>query len=437
MSAPVARTFHSLGFGESARGRWLVPDRLRFLDALPGVPGIPRGAGLSLAGAGFGEDVLALDMRRFDRILAFDPGAGTITVEAGITLGKLFRFLAPRGWQIAAQPGHPDITVGGCIAGNVHGKNPLAHGCFGRWVLELDLIHPDHGRLVLSADERADLLELTIGGFGLTGVIATATILLQPMPGGRMRVEPVPVASLEAAVETLIDRQGDADQLYSWHDMATSGRRGPGLVFHGRPLNGPRSALPLASYPALNPELWALPVGVMNRPGIAVVNLAQSLRWRRPRELGAAEAAFPFARLPYYFYLYGRKGFLEHQTLVPWAAAPAYLTSLRRLFDRHGVTPGLFVMKPFGGSPGLLRFEGEGLSVALEAAGGEQARTLFTELDALDADHGGRANLIKDARLPARAVAAQYPGLDEFRRRLAAFDPRRRMRSSLSRRLEL
>jgi decaprenylphospho-beta-D-ribofuranose 2-oxidase len=113
------------------------------------------------------------------------------------------------------------------------------------------------------------------------------------------------------------------------------------------------------------------------------------------------------------------------------------MVGLRRLLDRHGVTPGLCVLKPFGGTQTLLRFEGEGLSLAVEAARGADALALFRDLDALDGELGCRANILKDARLPAQAVAAQYPGLEEFRRRLAAFDPDRLMQSSLSRRIGL
>ncbi|TAN78256.1 MAG: FAD-binding oxidoreductase [Magnetospirillum sp.] len=437
MTAAASRVFHSLGFSESARGEWERPDRFRFFDDMPRTPSIPRGAGLSLTGASFGDRVRAVEMCRFDRILDFDPRAGTITVEAGITLGRLFTFLAPRGWLVAVQPGHPDITIGGCIAGNVHGKNPLAHGCFGRWVAALELAHPAHGRLTLSPENRPDLFDLTIGGFGLTGWILNATIRLLPLPGGPVRIEPVAVDSMEQAAAILAERRHEADLLYSWHDMAGSGRRGAGVIFVGSHLAEPKRAASLGRYKRLDQERRALPVGIMNRLGITAINRVQSFLWRGPKEQDAATATFPFARTPEYFYLYGRNGFIEHQVLMRWSVAEHYIAGLRRLLERHGVTPGLCVLKPFGGDQTLLRFEGEGLSLAIEVARGPAALALFADLDAQDAELGCRANLLKDARLPAAAVATQYPGLEEFRRRLIAFDPDRLMQSSLSQRIGL
>ena len=125
MNAPTPRKFYSLGFSETANGLWDRPDRLRFFDNLPKYPTIARGAGLSLCGASFGDNVSSVDMQKFNRILSFDDINGIITVEAGASLGKLYKFLAPRGWMVPVQPGYPDITIGGCIAANVHGKNPL------------------------------------------------------------------------------------------------------------------------------------------------------------------------------------------------------------------------------------------------------------------------------------------------------------------------
>lgn len=437
MTAPPSRVFNSFGFGECARGELERPDRYRVFDLLPKVEAIPMGAGLSLVGASFGDGVRSVEMRRFDRILAFDHQAGTVTVEAGISLGKLFDILARQHWLVAVQPGYPDITVGGCIAGNVHGKNPLAHGCFGRWVTGIELAHPAHGRIRLSPEQRPDLFDLTIGGFGLTGWIVSATLKLLPLPGGPVSIEPVPVESLETAVEMLAERRFEADLLYSWHDMARPGRRGRGLVFVGRHMAEPRRAATLGPYKRLDQDRRALPFGIMNRLGIVAVNAVQAWRWRRPKVQDAAAATFPFAATPEYFYLYGRRGFLEHQSLVPWASAASYVAQFRRLLDRHGVTPGLCVLKPFGGESRLLRFEGEGVSLAVEVASGEAAQALFGDLDALDGEMGCRANILKDARLTAAAVARQYPELDSFRQRLLAFDPDRLMQSSLSRRIGL
>ncbi|MSO92232.1 MAG: FAD-binding oxidoreductase [Rhodospirillales bacterium] len=432
------RTFHSFGFGESAQGSLEEPDRLRFFDAVHGNgPLLPRGAGVSLAGASFGPGVRALGMRHFNRVLAFDDAAGTVTVESGATLATLFGFLARKGWMIAVQPGYPGVTVGGCIAGNVHGKSQYEEGCFGDWVEELELWHPRHGRLMLSPTRESDLFALTIGGFGLTGVILSARLRLAKLKGRGVALTALPVGDIGEAATVMKEHRGRADFLYTWHDMAWS-PRGRGFVFVGK-LTAEGPEVPVrASFHRFDQERFTLPVGLMNRWSLSAMNcLYSSSRRSGVRQLSLWNAMFPFAAIPAYFYLYGRRGFLEHQVVIPEAAFATYIPRLRALAGRHRVPFGLAAMKLFRGPQRLLTFSGDGISLAIEAPQSSATRALFADIDLLDVALGCRANILKDARLPAAAVARQYPEHDVFRDRLTAFDPARIFRSSLSLRIGL
>ena len=429
------RRFHSVGFGESATGRFEEPDRLRHLDISSADPVTVQGGGLSLAGAGFGSGTRVIGMRAFDRILDFDPDEGRIEVEAGITLGKLFGFLMPRGWMVAVQPGYPGVTVGGCIAGNVHGKSQYKEGCFGDWVEAMTLYHPRHGTIALSADSEPDLFALTIGGYGLTGIIRAARLRLRPADGTATRIHPLPVADLHEAAAMLVRQRDEADFMYSWHDMAapTVGR---GLVFVGNA--APDASFPVAArWPEFRQDRFAAPMGLMNRASLGLMNTAYRRMNARARTLSYWDASFPFASKVFYFYLYGRRGFIEHQVLIPLDTADTYLDRLKAAQRRHGVPLGLATLKLFQGSPRWLRFTGEGISLAVEAPNGRRAQAFFAELDTLDRELGAKANVLKDARLPREALDAQYPEVQDFRDQLRQFDPDRMFRSALSERLGL
>jgi len=431
------RIFHSMGFGESAEADFVEPDRLRFFDGLTaGESLVAQGAGVSLAGAGFGPGVRVIGMRHFDRILAFDADRGRITVEAGATLAKLFGFLAPKRWMLAAIPGYAAVTVGGCVAGNVHGKNQYADGCFGDWVEEMELFHPAHGRLKLSPSQNAEPFDLTIGGFGLTGIILTVTLRLQRLAYHGVRVVPTAIGSLAEAIQVLRDQSDAAEFLYSWHDLA-GGNTGSGLVFAGHPDPSCPQGKMATDFHRLDPERFTPPVNLMNRWSLTAMNALYRRLRGRPVRQSLWNALFPFSVNPAYFYLYGRTGFLEHQVLVPWAAAEHYLDAFLKLRSRFGIPCGLVSMKVFRGTPSLLRFTGAGISLAVEIAGGPGGRTFLTALDALDLEFGCRANIMKDSRLPAEAVARQYPELERFQAGLRHFDPDRLFRSSLSMRLGL
>ncbi len=160
------------------------PDKLRFWtdgdwSAMPAA--ISRGAGLSYAAASFGAGAVSLEHHYYDRLIAFDEATGELTVEAGANLWTCQRFLLSRGFFLPCHPGHGRITIGGCVAADVHGKNPWRDGTFSAQVRRLTLLHPDHGVLTLDRDNDPDLLSLTCGAFGLTGHILTVTLATRPL----------------------------------------------------------------------------------------------------------------------------------------------------------------------------------------------------------------------------------------------------------------
>jgi FAD/FMN-containing dehydrogenase len=77
----------------------------------------------------FGTDTLLVDMRDFKRVVRFDPTAGQVEVEAGIQWPELIQWLIDkqsgqaRQWGIRQkQTGVDEVTIGGSLASNIHGR---------------------------------------------------------------------------------------------------------------------------------------------------------------------------------------------------------------------------------------------------------------------------------------------------------------------------
>src|SRR6266571_127507 len=167
----AARRYRSFDGGTRIETRCFAPDRYRFWDTGTSQVGISRGAGLSYSPASFSKSVPSVEHSRFNRLLDFDSDRKILEVETGTTLGQVYRFAAPRGLFLPVQPGHPKITVGGCIGADVHGKNQFRDGTFLVVVESLRLFHPNHGLLELSRSSNPEMFFLTCGGYGLTGNI--------------------------------------------------------------------------------------------------------------------------------------------------------------------------------------------------------------------------------------------------------------------------
>ncbi len=435
--------FTSLDRHVSCECDYHEPDRWRNLLAIGAEPGlVARGSGLSYVAASFSEGGTSIGMRQFNRILALNEQARWIEVEAGVTLGKLYHVLIPRGLQLPVQASYHTITVGGCIAGNVHGKNHGREGVFGRHVLGLELFHPRHGVITASPTENAELFDLTIGGFGLTGIILRARLALAPLDGAEVEEQTIPVGSLEEAFREVGRLQNEVDMLYAWLDLANPHRpTGAGFITIARTVSGPPVKVE-AFGERLEPNRpdWRRQrvFRAATLPWINRLYRQMGLRHAGPRRVPLSALLFPAVGKEFYFHLFGEPGFLEQQVLIPSPAVDGYIPEFRRRLTRHGVPVALTTLKAFkGGRRHLLHYDGDGFSFTIDVCDGRNARALLADLDDLNTSVGAMTCVIKDSRLSAEVVRRQYIGWGELRDGLAAFDPERLFGSALSKRLEL
>jgi len=417
------------------------PDRFRhLLAALQGEGQIvPRGAGLNYCLASGGGGARSLDATLFNRILGFDASTGRVHVEAGIRLGDLYRFSVPRGWLLPIMPGHPSITVGGCIASDIHGKNHCREGNFGNSVVALTLLHPDHGEIHCSREANPEAFLLTIGGFGLTGLVLSAELQLKRIVGHGMRIERRAVAGLGDAVEVM-EQHRDADALYSWHNL---NRRGPafgrGFVYAGAQCEArmdPRIAWKELAAETRGRRYPSAFASFFTKSGTSAYEASQRVS-KPTKTLSLLAATFPIRGKEIYFHLYGRRGFREYQFLVPRERWTETVAAVERILTARGATVGLASLKLFAGTGSLLRFDGTGVCLAIDVVPNAAGLGTMSDLDALLFANHGLPNLAKDSRISAATTRKLHPGYEAFRTGLAKFDPRRRMGSALRTRLEL
>ncbi|OAF08126.1 oxidoreductase [Bradyrhizobium centrolobii] len=412
-------------------------------EAVAGASGtVARGNGRAYGDAGIGA-IRTIAMTGFDRVRSFDPATGRIRLEAGVLLSDLIDTFGPRGFLPFVVPGTRFVSIGGAIAADVHGKNHHCEGGFGRYVDSI-LLRTGRGETIeVSREQDSDAFFATVGGMGLTGVILEATIRLRPVETGWIRERVVSASDLDAAMRAL-DAGDSATYSVAWIDCAARGSDlGRSLIYLGEhagraELPDGADAFPLGKDPGLAVPV-DLPSMTLNRYSIRAFN---ELYYRMgARRAGGSHLVSLF---PYFFPLdsisawnriYGRRGFLQHQCVIPEQGARDVLGDILERISRRGDASFLAVLKKLGQGDGILSFPLPGYTLALDFPIRGDILNFLDEIDRLVVTAGGRLYLAKDARQSRATFEAGYPALQRFKAIRKSLDPAGKIRSRLSQRL--
>jgi decaprenylphospho-beta-D-ribofuranose 2-oxidase len=401
---------------------------------------IARGCGRAYGDAALNR-MMMLSLLPSDRILDFDPVTGSLTCEAGLRLADLLTLFVPRGWFVPVTPGTKFVTIGGMIAADVHGKNHHKVGSFGDHVENLTLALADGQIVTCSKSENAELFAATCGGMGLTGIIVTARFRLIRIETIFIRQKTLRAANLDEAMQYFENNQ-DATYSVAWIDgLAEGARLGRSLIYlgeHVRREEVGKSADPLAlPSRTVHRVPFDFPSFVLNRWSVAAFNEIYCVTKREGAELIDLERYFyPLDVLHEWNRIYGKRGFVQYQCVLPKAASAEGIKALLSRIAKSGLASFLAVLKLLGRGNGLLSFPMEGYTLALDFPASPATFKLLNELDAVAADHGGRIYLAKDARM-LPSMMQYYPGLEQFRAVRRRIDPEGRFSSLQSERLGL
>lgn len=415
-------------------------DVVRALAEAPSRGIVPRGLARSYGDAAQNAGGLVLDMEGLDRSLSLDSVAGTVTVDAGMSIGRLLRSLVPRGWTVGVTPGTRHVTVGGAIASDVHGKNHHVDGGFCQWIERFTLVTPQGIREVHPIVDH-DVFWATAGGMGLTGVITQATLRLLPIETSIMRVRTERAPDLNSALALL-----GSSERYSvaWIDLlATGAATGRSVVVRGdhalaQELPARKVALSYDPVSRLKAPRW-VPSGLLNALSVRAFNEGWYRKAAHGHESLAAMSNFfhPLDGVRDWNRIYGPRGFVQYQFVVPTGAEDTLLAAVEA-FAAAQVPSFLAVLKRLGPQQGLLSFPLAGWTLALDVpAATPGLPALLDGLDERIALAGGRVYLSKDARLRPDVLATMYPALGRWQGIQAQLDPDGVMCSDLSRRLPL
>ncbi len=387
---------------------------------------IARGLGRSYGDAAQLDEGTVIELPSFDGI-SLDSEARMITAGSGVSLDQVLRLIVPMGFFLPVTPGTRNVTLGGAIAADVHGKNHHVDGSFGNYVKRLLLVDCNGDLLELKPlrNDNVDNSELfwaTVGGMGHTGVIVEATFSLIPISSSLITVNTSRHENLDSLMAAMLEADMKYRYSVAWVDSLD--KNGRGVLTCGEhadfnDLNKDQQVDPLFYDPkaiASAPKFF--PPGLLNNFTVRAFNEAWYRKAPKDRkgELQTISQFFhPLDEITSWNRIYGPQGFLQYQFAVPDEAAyliPRTLNALREV----GAPSFLTVLKRLGQSnPSPMSFPIAGWTLAADVSASVPG--LYEVLDQLDeevASAGGRLYLAKDSRQSARVFEMSYRNQEKF-----------------------
>ena len=386
-------------------------------------PVLPFGQGRSYGDSCLNDGGVLIDTSPLRRFMAFDEERGILRCEAGVTLAEILELVVPRGWFPPVTPGTRYVSVGGAIANDVHGKSHHRAGTFGCHVRQFELLASTGERLLCSPTQNTELFQATIGGLGLTGLILWAEVQLKPICSPLIRMERIRFPALEEFFELSALSDKEYEYTVAWIDCLAQGEKvGRGIFMRGNHAEPEPRMSPGARKPRTARLSFDAPACFLNRLTVKAFNTAYyyaQFQKKVQKVVHYEPFFYPLDAVQGWNRLYGKRGFLQYQCVVPHDDGYGAIRELLTRIARSGLAAFLAVLKTFGSvpSPGMLSFPRPGVTLAVDFPyQGARTLRLLEELDEVVLARCGAVYPAKDARMSAKSFQTSFPQWREFTR---------------------
>lgn len=172
------------------------------------IPIVARGSGTGLVGASVPiHGGVMVDMTQMNKIVELDEENLTLTVEPGVLLMEIGKYVEERELFYPPDPGEKSATIGGNISTNAGGMRAVKYGVTRDYVRGLEVVLPNGdimelGGKVVKNSSGYSLKDLVIGSEGTLGIITKAILKLLPLPKYSVSLL-IPFENIDSAIEAV------------------------------------------------------------------------------------------------------------------------------------------------------------------------------------------------------------------------------------------
>lgn len=422
-----------------------------------------KGNGLSYADQITNKKNIVLNLNKINKIINWDSDNGVLKAQTGVTFGQIFIKTMIDGWALPSCPGSMDITIGGAISNNVHGKDSYKMGNFGNNIISFKLLTSSGKTITVTKNDDTDLFNAVISGMGLIGIIVEAKIKLKKIKYPFIKSKNIISKNISNTIEIFENNKENSDFSVAWSDcFPDKDRTGRGFVslakwsedkidineeklLNSLIKNNTKSDYIFDILPAN--FTWSILKYFANRSSFKYLNkifynynhFKNLLSLNKNRTELFNEYNFIHNKLPDIKKIHKPKGFLEFQPLLPHKNIEKNFKEILSLCQKFKCESLLCGVKLHKKDNFLLSYQLDGYSMGIDIqVKGKKAENIIAfsnDLFALVCDVGGKIYLAKDEYLTKNYFKKMYPDYVKFLKIKNKYDEKNIFSSDLFNRL--
>ena len=359
-------------------------------------------------------------MLSFKKISSFDRDKGLITVEAGILMKDLLPIIIKHNWFLPVTPGTKNVTAGGLIASNVHGKNHHKVGSFHNYVRWFNLLLPNGKIIKCSRKSNQELFNWTIGGMGMTGIIVKIEFSLKKIHSDKLLTKTYTYTNIEELISSF-DKYQSWEYSVAWVDLANKKKIGRSVLILGKHLKEKTTIKDFSFKKPINLFFLKFLSFFFNNTFIKGFNsfyfFLNSLKRQKQQIMSIDNYFYPLDKINNWNDIYGKNGLVQYQFILPEKKFTIALNEMIRLIINSRISPKLVVLKKMTNETRKgISFPMRGYTMALDFSYDNKVSQLIKSFDLIVMKYKGRINLTKDYLLDKKTIYNMDPQMSKFKK---------------------
>ena len=383
------------------------------------------------------NQVNIISSNKLNEIISFNNKKGEVEVESGLLISDLLEKIVPHGWFVPVTPGSKYVSIGGMVANNIIGKNTKKNQ-IKYYIKKIKLITPQNKTVNCTPKLNKKLFDLTIGGFGLTGFMYSITLKLTKIYSENIDQKIIEFKTYEQFYN-ITKKNKYYDYSVSWIDWFDKNNI-VGLYYLG---NKSKNLIKKVDQHPLIKKFdliffIILRITYTNYYFPKIINLIfrNYKKFFYKKTCHFNEFFYPQDNVPLWNKIYGSKGFVQVQFLIPSKKFKEILSEISEFMKNNKVFSPFIILKKFEEKGKYMNFYGSGYSLSFDFPINKKYNILSEFLNKLFKKHHLKVNFTKDL-ITMKNNANNYKNFNKFKSEISKINRNKKINSLFSNRLSI